>query len=74
MSGPLRQGLRRQRAGIMVQPCPTGFPPSAGQLRAALRCAAQKWNFSTMQEMLSLLPRPYASSVSFLAAFSGSCQ
>ena len=34
---------------------------------------AQNLRLSTMQEMLSLLPRAKAASVSFLAAFSGSC-
>ena len=39
------------------------------------RCLAptQNLKLSTRQEMLSLLPRVYAASVSFFAAFSGSC-
>ncbi len=34
----------------------------------------QNLKLSTRQEMLSLLPRVYAASVSFFAAFSGSCR
>lgn len=50
--------------------CHFGQPYQALSLIAP---QAQKLNLTTIQLMLSLLPREYASSVSFLAALWGSC-